>query len=43
MNLDDKKLILKVARYKPDRCPLNPIPGNQEISPEILLRKILRK
>jgi len=43
--LDDKNLILKVARYRPNECPSNVkvVKDTREIPPEILLRKILRK
>ena len=41
--LDDPSIILKVARYRPDKCPLNAQPEESQASATILLRKMLRK
>jgi len=38
---DDSSVTLDVARYRPDGCRSNGKEANHQISPEILLRKIL--
>ena len=41
--LDDKSVILSVARHRPDKCPNGVKTGTRETSSEILLRKLLGK
>ena len=41
--LDGKSLILNVARYRPESCPNDAEEIGDNISPEIILRKILGK
>ena len=39
--LNDRNIILKVARYRPDACPRNIKVDSRSEPPEILLRKML--
>ncbi len=41
--LDNKNIILKVARYKPDDCPKNVKTDTKGEPAEITLRKVLRR
>lgn len=43
LRLDNKNIILKVARYRPDNCPRNVKADCRGEPAEIILRKMLRK
>ncbi len=43
IRLDHKSVVLNIAKFRPDSCPYDVNPADTQISPELLLRKILRK